>query len=165
MEYRVVLEPDSNGTVLATVPDLPGTQSFGDDEVSALERVQDAIVSMLEFLIKGRRTIPTPRPGRGPTVSVPALLAAKVCLHNEMLDQNVTKSELGRRLKQHLPQIDRLVDVRHGSKLDQLEAAFGALGKRLELSITEARPRARRAIAAEHAPRMRAHRPPTPRHR
>jgi antitoxin HicB len=135
MEYRVILQPDSRGTVLASVPDLPGTQSFGDDEASALEHVQDAIVSMLEFLIKARRRVPAPRRGRGPKVCVPALLAAKVYLHNEMLAQRVTKAELGRRLNQHMPQIDRLVDVRHGSKFDQLEAAFDALGKRLDVSV------------------------------
>jgi hypothetical protein len=63
-----------------------------------------------------------PRPGRGPKVCVPALLATKVYLHNEMLEQDVTKAELGRRLKQHMPQIDRLVD--------DIDAAAKAKGRR-----------------------------------
>jgi antitoxin HicB len=37
-----------------------------------------------------------------------------------------------------MPQIDRLVDLRHASRLDQLEAAFRALGKRLSVEIREA---------------------------
>jgi len=136
MEYRVVLEPDTNDTILATFPDLPGTQSFGDDEASALAHAQDAMVSMLEFLIRERRPIPLPRRGTGPRVTAPALLAAKVYLHNAMLEQKVSKAELGRRLDQHTMQIDRLVDVRHASKLEQLEAAFAALGQRLEIIAT-----------------------------
>jgi antitoxin HicB len=37
-----------------------------------------------------------------------------------------------------MPQIDRLVDLRHASRLDQLEAAFRALGKQLTVEIQEA---------------------------
>jgi antitoxin HicB len=35
-------------------------------------------------------------------------------------------------------QVDRLLDLRHASRLDQLEAAFRVLGKRLTLEIREA---------------------------
>ena len=48
-----------------------------------------------------------------------------------MRAQRVGKAELGRRLNCHLPQIDRLLDLGHDSRLDQLEAALAALGKRL----------------------------------
>jgi antitoxin HicB len=37
-----------------------------------------------------------------------------------------------------LPQIDRLLDLRHASRLDQLEAAFRALGKQISVEIREA---------------------------
>jgi antitoxin HicB len=37
-----------------------------------------------------------------------------------------------------MPQIDRLVDLRHASRLDQLEAAFRALGKQLCVEVREA---------------------------
>lgn len=149
MEYRAVLKRDSNDTFLVTFPDLPGTHTFADTIEEAESRAQDALVTMLEFLIKDRRPIPAPTAGRrGVRIAVPALLSAKIALHNEMLAQRVNKAELGRRLRQHLPQIDRLVDVRHGSKLDQLEAAFHALGKQLEISVRdvahERRPRRRR---------------------
>jgi antitoxin HicB len=50
----------------------------------------------------------------------------------------VGKAELARRLNRHLPQVDRLLDLRHASRLDQLEAAFRALGKRLSVQIHEA---------------------------
>jgi antitoxin HicB len=38
----------------------------------------------------------------------------------------------------HLPQVDRLLDLLHNSRLDQLEAAFRALGKRIGISVEEA---------------------------
>jgi hypothetical protein len=96
------------------------------------------MVTIIEALIEDRRPMPLPRPGAGMRVAVPALLAAKIALHNEMLKQRVNKAELGRRLNQHLPQFDRLIDVHRGSKLDQLEAAFRALGKRIEIRVSDA---------------------------
>jgi antitoxin HicB len=96
------------------------------------------MITMIVALIKDRRPVPLPAEGRGRKVAVPALLAVKIALHNEMLAQKVTKAELGRRLHQHSEQIDRLVNVRHGSKLEQLEAAFSALGKRIDVRVCDA---------------------------
>ena len=145
MEYRAKLTREDD-TVLVSFPDLPGAHSFGADDDDALTHGLDAMVTVIEAHIKDRRSVPLPKAGKGPRIAVPALLAAKVALHNEMLAQHVNKAELGRRLAQHPPQIDRLVNVRHGSKLDQLEAAFRALGKRLEIRVEDSVPRARRAV-------------------
>jgi antitoxin HicB len=137
MEYRATLTREDD-TVLISFPDLPGARSFGDDREDALAHGRDAMITIIEALIKDRRPVPLPVEGRGPKVAVPALLAVKIALHNEMLAQRVTKAELGRRLHQHSEQIDRLVNVRHGSKLEQLEAALGALGKRIDVRVCDA---------------------------
>jgi antitoxin HicB len=70
-----------------------------------------------------------------PSVTLPALVTAKVLLANEMIAQGVRKSELARRLDVHMPQVDRLLDLKHSSKLDAIESAFKQLGKTLEASI------------------------------
>lgn len=136
MEYRATLKPDTNGTILLSFPDLPWANTFGEDQADALAHGQDALITALEFCIKSRLAVPMPSDGRGPRVALPALLAAKIQLHNELLAQKVNRAELSRRLKVHRPQVDRLIDARHGSKLDQLEAAFQALGRRLEVRVT-----------------------------
>ncbi len=38
-------------------------------------------------------------------------------------EQDIHKAELARRFGWHMPQVDRLFDLRHASKLDQIEAA------------------------------------------
>jgi antitoxin HicB len=50
----------------------------------------------------------------------------------------VGKAALARRLNCHLPQVDRLLDLRHGLRLVQLEGAFRVLGKELSLQILDA---------------------------
>jgi antitoxin HicB len=58
-------------------------------------------------------------------------VAAKIELHNAMLEERVGKYRLGKKLDGHLPQVERLIDFRHQSKLDQIEQALSALGRRL----------------------------------
>jgi antitoxin HicB len=55
-----------------------------------------------------------------------------------MRRSRVGKAELARRLNCHLPQVDRLLDLTHASRLDQLEAAFRALGHVLSIQISGA---------------------------
>jgi len=121
--YPLRLTRDDNGTVLVTFPDFPEAQTFGDDETEALARAVDALESAIIGRMSDRERIPVPsRPKRGQrAVALPALAAAKVALYEAMRRQRITKAELGRRLHWHMPQVDRLLDLRHASRLDQLE--------------------------------------------
>lgn len=68
-------------------------------------------------------------------MALPALTAAKLALYETMRSQGVRKAELARRLGRHMPQVDRLLDLHHASRLDQVEAALAALGKRLSVGV------------------------------
>jgi hypothetical protein len=37
----------------------------------------------------------------------------------------------------HMPQVDRILNVRHGSQIGQVVSAFRALGKRVELRVVD----------------------------
>ncbi len=134
MEYPVTLTRDDD-TVLVDFVDLPA-HSFGDDAEDALRHGADALATILDAYIKDGREIPAPSKGKL-RVAVPALIEAKIRLYEAMRAAKVTKAELGRRLDWHSPQVDRLLAMKHGSQLDQLEAAFGALGKRLVVSVDD----------------------------
>lgn len=138
--YPLRLTRDDNGTVLVRFPDFPEAQTFGDDEAEALARAVDALETAIIGRMSDREKIPTPsRHKRGQrTVALPALAAAKVALYEAMRRQGITKAELGRRLHWHMPQVDRLLDPRHASRLDQLETALAKLGRRLVLAVRKA---------------------------
>jgi antitoxin HicB len=87
-----------------------------------------------------RSRIPEPsRIKRGADfVTLSALAEAKVSLYREMLAVDMRKAELARRLGWHKPQVDRLLDLRHDSRLDQMERAFAVLGKRVRIAIEDA---------------------------
>ena len=138
MFYPVTLTKDSNGTVLVRFPDVPEAVTFGDTKEEALHRAVDALLTAFDAYMKDRRDIPAPSESKGKIgIEVPALDASKVSLYQAMRERRVNKSELARRLHWHLPQVDRVLQVRHGSQLEQLEAAFAAIGKRLNIVVTD----------------------------
>ena len=61
-------------------------------------------------------------------VPVPALVELKLGLYEAMRAHKVGRAALARTLDVHMPQVDRLLDLRHQSRLDLLEVAFDSLG-------------------------------------
>jgi antitoxin HicB len=134
--YPVTLTKDSDGSVLVRFPDVPEAVTFGATREEALARAVDALLTAFDAYMKDRRDIPSPSAVRASArVRVPALDASKIALYQSMRERKVNKSELARRLDWHLPQVDRVLQIRHGSQIEQLEAAFAAVGKRLEINV------------------------------
>lgn len=134
VRYPITLEPDDD-TIMVTFPDFPEAHTFGEDREEALRRAPDALATMIDAYIRDRRPLPAPSPIAADSATLSALMSAKVELYNEMTAEKVSKSELARRLKVHPPQVDRLLDLNHGSKVDQLEAAAKALGRVLDVIV------------------------------
>ena len=63
---------------------------------------------------------------------------AKIGLYRAMREEGLGKAELARRLGRHLPQVDRILDLGHASRLDQVEAALHALGRELSVEVARA---------------------------
>ena len=129
-------EPDG---ITVTFPDIPGAITCGDTRAEALERAEDALVSMVAALVEDNQPIPRPSLARRrPLVSMPALAAAKLALHDAMVSARMSNVELGRRLGLDEKQVRRLRDPLHRSHIDKVEAALRILGKRLEVEVNEA---------------------------
>ena len=135
--YPVKTRLDSNGTLLVTFPDIPEAITVAESADEVFRAGTEALESAFDIYFEQRREIPEPSaPKRGQkTVQLSALVTAKILLANEMVRQGVRKAELARRLKLHAPQVDRLLDTRHSSKIDAIESAFESLGRRLEISV------------------------------
>jgi antitoxin HicB len=136
-DYPVILTPD-DGTVLVTFPDVPEAITFGADTDEALLQAVDALESALSFYVDDRKPLPVPsKAKRGQkTVRPSALECAKLGVYQAMTEQGIKKAELARRLGWHMPQVDRLFDLRHASRFDQIEAAARALGRHIEVSVS-----------------------------
>lgn len=140
LRYPVILKKDSNGTLLVTAPDFPELTTFGENKADALIRAADAIATVMQGRISDREKIPKPSQAkRGQHyVHLASLIAAKLALYELMIKTGTRKADLARKLGIHAPQIDRLLDLDHDSRLDQIDSAVRALGKELEIRIVEA---------------------------
>ncbi len=138
-KYPVTLKREGS-RVLVGFPDFPDVHTYGDDEPEALTRAVDALETYLMAVIEDREPIPAPRRTKRSqrSVTLPALTEAKLGLYRQMRAAGIGKAELARRLHCHLPQVDRLLDLGHGSRLDQIEQALLAVGKRLTISFEDA---------------------------
>lgn len=133
LSYPIKLETDDS-TVLATSPDFPELTTFGDDRDEALARAGHALQEAVAARIHLGQDIPMPSNGKVRAI-LPTLTAVKVMLYQGMKAQGIGKAELARRAGWHLPQVDRVLDVGHHSRLDQMDAALEAIGRRLHITV------------------------------
>jgi len=70
-------------------------------------------------------------------VPLSAVGMAKTALYEAMREHGVGRAQLARRLCWHLPQVNRVLDLRHASKIEQVEAALAALGLRLIVDVAQ----------------------------
>jgi antitoxin HicB len=134
--YPVTLTPDGD-TILVTFADVPEAITFGADEGEALLNAVDALETGLSFYVDARKPLPAVSKAspKQLTVSPSALECAKLGVYQAMTEQGIKKAELARRLSWHMPQVDRLFDLRHASKMDQIEAAAAVLGRHVEIRV------------------------------
>ena len=88
--------------------------------------------------------LPVPRPapagqprGDEAIARLPALTALKTELYWALGDAGITRAELQRRLGWNRESVDRLFRLDHASRLEQIEAAFHALGRKINVSVEE----------------------------
>jgi antitoxin HicB len=150
MRYAVRIRKDSNDTFLVTVPDLPDAITFGESLDDAKLQAVDAIETAMMARMFDREVICEPKASGRYYVELRPAVAAKVALWNAMLQQGLGKAALARKLKWHLPQVDRALDVRHESTLSSLVEALAVTGNALSISVS-AKPKQRLAATQSKA--------------
>lgn len=136
--YAVKLEhDDATGAYIVSCRDLPLMNSVGDSVDEALLEAVDGIVTALSIEIEERRPVPaaSPKQPGEHVVALPVLVTMKAALHNAMIETGTRKAELARKLGQKGPQIDRLLDVEHSSKVETVELALHQLQRRVDLNV------------------------------
>ena len=94
------------------------------------------LVEALQACIGERIAIPRPsRPHGRQLVGPPALVAAKVALYEAMRVKKLTNVALAKQLGTVEGTVRRLLDLRHRSHVDQVEAALAILGRRVFVTV------------------------------
>lgn len=135
--YPAALIPDPDGGFTVTFRDVPEAITEADTREEALLRAEDALESALALYIAAGEPLPAASEVEANEEMVPlsALGMAKAALYDAMREQSVGRAELARRLRWHLPQVSRVLNLRHASRMEQVEAALAALGLRLIVDV------------------------------
>lgn len=137
--YPYELLPQPEGGFTVTFPDVPEAITEGETTAEAATMAEDALVTALSFYTDHAESLPRPSPARGrPIAYVPPLVAAKLALHDAMLAARVSNVALARQLGTDEKTVRRLRDPIHQSRINQVDAALRALGKRLGIVIEAA---------------------------
>ncbi len=129
--YEVKLDIDSNGTFFVAVPAFPEVTTYGEDQQSACKNALSAIEEAIAARISDGDDIPRPLDeiaGKGWFVELSLLIFFKVALYMISRDQGISRAEIARRMGVHREQVDRIFRLDHNSRMDQIEAAFKAIG-------------------------------------
>ena len=134
--FPAKIRPDGSGFVV-TFRDIPEAITQGSTKEEAVQMAEDALVTAMDFYFEDRRPVPMPSERRRGEVDItlPASVAAKVLLLNELLGQSITAAELARRLDTSPQVVNKIVDLNHATKIDTIAQALEVVGKRLELCI------------------------------
>jgi antitoxin HicB len=135
--YPATLSPDPDGGFTVTFRDVPEAITEANTREEALLRAEDALGSALAMYVAAKEPLPAPSNAAAGEEMVPlsALGMAKAALYDAMREQGVGRAELARRLRWHLPQVNRVLDLRHASRMKHVEAALAALGLRLIVDV------------------------------
>jgi len=139
LAYPVKLRTDEDGRVVVTFPDFSWGATDGADRAEALVEAADCLEEMIATHMRRKEDLPGPSPPRGrPVVAPGALLTAKAALYLAQREAGLGNVALARRLACRETEARRLLDPRHKSKIERLEKALAALGKRLVVEVRDA---------------------------
>ena len=136
MKYPARIE-GKHGDFVLTFRDVPEAVTGAATPEDARDLALDCLVTAMDFYFDERRQVPPPsKPKKGEwLVALPPSISTKALLLNRMLEAKVTPAELARRLNTTPQSVNRLVDLRHTTKIDTLAEALQALGAELEVGL------------------------------
>lgn len=137
MHYPAKFQPAPEGGFTVTFRDIPEAITEGDTLDEARDMAADALLTAIDFYFEARRALPQPSKARRgeQLVSLPASAWAKALLLNELVSQQLRPADLARRMNTTQQEVQRIIDLRHATKIDRLGEALAAVGRRLEVSL------------------------------
>ena len=126
--YPIAFVREESGDLRVVVRDWPEIVTWGADETEALAMAEDALDVVVGAALDEGRDVPPPSTRRPGEVFVPlkATLGAKVAVYTAWKASGLSKSELARRLGVAEGEVRRILDPRHGTRLETLDAAARA---------------------------------------
>ena len=139
--YPATFLPEENGRGFhVRFPDLPEARTGGTDLNDTKVQAADCLAEAIAGRIRRGDAIPDPsKVKRGQhLVSVPLYLAPKLALYLAMREAGLKNTALAKRLGVSETVVRRMLDPKHDTKPERIQAALEELGKRIVISFEDA---------------------------
>ena len=139
--YPATFFPEEDGKGFRVrFPDLPEALTGGDDLADTFGQAADCLAEAIAGRIARADEIPRPsKPKRGQhPISVPLYLAPKLALYLAMRERRMPNTELARRLGISETIVRRMLNPKHNTNPEKIQAALVALGKRVVVTFEDA---------------------------
>ncbi|RDE99860.1 type II toxin-antitoxin system HicB family antitoxin [Haemophilus parahaemolyticus] len=126
-----------DGAYIVTFRDVPESITQGGNFEEAMFLAEDVLICGLEFYFENDKPIPLPSEPQADEIMVylSDIVYVKALLHNARLETEMSKAELARFMDVRPPEMQRILDPRHNTKLDTISRMLSKLGRPLKLSI------------------------------
>jgi len=121
-------------------PDLPEALTGGDDLGDTFAQATDCLAEAVAGRISRGDDMPAPsklKLGQH-AISVPLYLAPKLALYLAMRERGMPNTELAKLLGVSETVVRRMLNPKHDSKPEKIQAALAALGKRIVVTFEDA---------------------------
>jgi antitoxin HicB len=145
--YSALLEPEPEGGFTVTFPEIGYGATYGATWEEALRQAEDMLEEAVLGLIAHGEDVPEPAPTTNPApqdathrapIALPALTAAKLEVYRAMRQAGLDEAQLAERLGWPPKKIAHIFDGYHVVRLEQLETALAALGRRFVVTAERA---------------------------
>jgi antitoxin HicB len=121
-------------------PNFPEALTGGGDLEDTLVQAADCLAEALAGRMARGDEIPQPsKAKRGQhLIGVPLYLAPKLALYLAMRERRLPNTEVARRLGVSETVVRRMLDPKHATKPEKIQAALAALGKRIVVTFEDA---------------------------
>jgi antitoxin HicB len=134
--YPVHIEPDPDGGMLVTCPNVPEVIAQGADRDAALSNARQALAVALFGYLKEGRPLPQASASGRETIAPQASDVLKIAVVEAWMASGLSKSQFARMLD--IDEARRILDPDRVTKAVRLEQPLLMLGRRLHIAVEAA---------------------------
>ena len=119
------------GRYVVTFRDIPEAMTQGYSLDEARDMALDALVTALDFYFNDQKMVPLPSIAEDEEqlIELPVSIWSKILLLNTMLEARISQSDLAKKMNKSRQEMQRIIDLKHNTKIDTVVEALKILGK------------------------------------
>ena len=138
-KYPALFEPNGSNGFIVSFRDVKEALTEGASLEEAKENAIDALITSIEFYIEKNKPFPLPSKPKHNEILIclPISIVTKILLLNAMAEDHIRPIDLANKMGVKPQEVNRILNLKHNSKIDTIEKAFKALNLNLNVYISK----------------------------